>query len=146
MLVIVTRTAIGALLVAAAVNDFRTLRIPNAIPLALMGMFCVSVTVGLQQEWPSHLTSFGIASAVSVPLFFAQVWGGGDAKLSSAFALFLSPHQLERFALIVALAGGVLAITILIARRLVAAPWTQRPELPYGVALAVGGLDWVLLN
>ncbi|HLO78065.1 MAG TPA: hypothetical protein VK196_16545, partial [Magnetospirillum sp.] len=60
---------------------------------------------------------------------------GGDAKLMAAAALWSGFFAMPRFALVMAVAGGVLALVMLIARG-------RRARVPYGVAIAVAGLDW----
>ena len=83
---------------------------------------------------------------------FALGWiGGGDAKLFAACGLWLGWPAFLPFLLWTALAGGVLATGLLVARKgarawPVAGPqWLVRllsPEaaVPYGVAIAVGAL------
>jgi prepilin peptidase CpaA len=146
MLVIATRMAIGGLLIIAAAYDIRSFRIPNVIPLLLALLFAGTWAVGAQGALTPHALSFACAGVVSVALFLANVWGGGDTKLTAAMALFLTPTELGRFLLVAALVGGVVAATILIVRRRNAAPTTRNTPLPYGVALAAGGLDWCVLG
>jgi len=85
-------------------------------------------------------------------LFSAGFIGGGDAKLLAAVALWLGWTDLPLFLLYTALAGGILALAMImwevfrthfeitgnpqssLMRRLV----NLRPDLPYGVAIAAG--------
>ncbi|MGH6931501.1 MAG: A24 family peptidase, partial [Dongiaceae bacterium] len=86
-------------------------------------------------------------------LFTAGLFGGGDAKLMAAAALWLGWSQELPFLVYTALAGGVLAVAYLgwsllqtlieIGGRIENVPFMRRlvslrPDLPYGVALAVG--------
>ena len=146
LLAIATRFAIGALLVIAAAYDLRSFRIPNPIPLALIALFTLSVVIGVEGALPPHIVSFGIASLVGIGLFAGHIWGGGDTKLTSAFALFLTPGDLSRFFLVTTLTGGVIALLVLIAKRMGNEPRMKCASIPYGLALAVGGLDWCLLS
>jgi prepilin peptidase CpaA len=83
---------------------------------------------------------------------FSLGWiGGGDAKLAAATALWLGWTPLADYGLVSAIAGGALTFVILFARRL-ALPeilakqsWIVRLHdakagVPYGIALALGGL------
>lgn len=146
MLVIATRVTIGGLLILAAAYDLRSFRIPNLIPLALVLLFVGTWGLGGNGALTPHALSFVCASVVSIGLFIANVWGGGDTKLASALALFLTPTDLGRFLLIVALVGGAVAVAILIVRRSAAVPADRHTPMPYGVALAAGGIDWCVLG
>ncbi len=64
--------------------------------------------------------------------------GGGDVKLAAALALWFSPISTVKFLVWMSLAGGVLTIGVVAVHR--ARGRTGRPEIPYGVAIAVGGL------
>lgn len=136
---LIVRAALGALLIAVAVHDIRSLRIPNALPLTIVAIFAVSCAAGLYRPVAPHLVSFFVAAGIGAALFFTRAWGGGDAKLVAALALFLEPSTLPFFALAVGLAGGIVAMGLMIAnaRRAAAARITL---MPYGVALAAGGL------
>ena len=71
--------------------------------------------------------------------FYAGMMGGGDVKLAAALALWFSPASTIKFLVLMSLAGGVLTLgrcwsgTALRRRE-------GRPEIPYGVAIAFGGL------
>ena len=74
--------------------------------------------------------------------FYAGMMGGGDVKLAAALALWFSPaRQLKFLIVLMSIAGGVLTAD----RR---STWHRcrkndgRPEIPYGVAIAFGGL-WI---
>jgi prepilin peptidase CpaA len=77
--------------------------------------------------------------------------GGGDAKLAAATALWLGWTPLADYGLASALTGGALTLAILMARRLTLPPflashaWIARLHdaktgIPYGIALALGGM------
>jgi prepilin peptidase CpaA len=70
--------------------------------------------------------------------FYAGMMGGGDVKLAAALALWFSPQSTIRFLVIMSLAGGVLTMALLVWHR--AKRREGRPEIPYGVAIAFGGL------
>jgi prepilin peptidase CpaA len=86
-------------------------------------------------------------------LFFSAGWfGGGDAKLMAAAALWIGFDDLLVYFTQVAILGGVLAIAILAYRRLPATAlpgpdWALRLHksgtgIPYGLAIA-GAALWI---
>ncbi len=76
--------------------------------------------------------------ALLAAAFFAGMMGGGDVKLAAALALWFSPGATIKFLLIMSIAGGVLTLLLVAIHRLRAR--TGRVQIPYGVAIAVGGL------
>ena len=82
---------------------------------------------------------------------FSLGWlGGGDAKLFAATAIWWMPPDLLNYLMYTTLAGGVLAIIILAARKLMPLTitktgWLHRllrdeTKIPYGLALAFAGM------
>jgi prepilin peptidase CpaA len=141
------------LAVSAAVSDLATMTIPNGIPLALVALFLVTVLLGpLDVEavaW--HVGAGLLMFAITIGLFAFGLIGGGDAKLMPAIAVWLGPAALMPFVFHTAMAGGLIAVTFLILRRLpqpsgaAGTPWLSRlldksVGIPYGVAIAYGGL------
>ncbi len=155
------------LLAVAASADIAYRIIPNwiAVALALLGM-----ALRLPAGPYALLISLCIALAVfagMVLLHARGVFGGGDVKLLAATCLGFAPAAANRFIFVTAMAGGVLALIHLVGRRLVrnrpprAPPprgssllrrivsieiWrlARHGSLPYGVAIACGGI-WVIL-
>jgi prepilin peptidase CpaA len=70
--------------------------------------------------------------------FYAGMMGGGDVKLAAARALWFSPFTTLRFLVLTSLAGGVLTLAVVAWHR--ARKREGRPEVPYGVAIAAGGI------
>jgi len=64
--------------------------------------------------------------------------GGGDVKLAAALALWFSPVSTLRFLVFMSIAGGVLTLAVVAIHRMKKKP--GKPEIPYGVAIAFGGL------
>jgi prepilin peptidase CpaA len=64
--------------------------------------------------------------------------GGGDVKLAAALALWFSPAATIRFLIIMSLAGGVLTLALLMLQKV--RRKDGPPKVPYGVAIAFGGL------
>jgi prepilin peptidase CpaA len=59
--------------------------------------------------------------------------GGGDVKLLASTSVWAGPALVFPLLMVTALAGGLVAVGVLAARR-------RRSPLPYGVAIAAGGL------
>ena len=142
----------AALLIAAA-NDLYEFKIPNWISLTLI---CAYPVAGLAVSAAPQIMIEGViigaaALTVGFALFALRVVGGGDAKLFAATAPWLGAMAIGPFLLYTAIAGLVLTIAMLAFRKLpilpvyAHAPWLLRlhdrkKELPYGVAIAAGGL------
>ena len=132
---------LALLLVVAAVIDVRTFTISNRLNLAvalLAPLYWWSVGIPL---WPDVAIQLALGAGVFIVLamaFYAGVMGGGDVKLAAAVALWFSPVTTLKFLVFMSIAGGVLTLLAVAAHRLRKRP--GRPEIPYGVAIAVGGL------
>lgn len=132
---------LAAILVAAAVIDVRTFTISNRLNLAvalLAPLYWLSIALS---PWPDMAIQIGAAIAVFGLLaiaFYAGMMGGGDVKLAAALALWFSPASTIRFLVVMSLAGGLLTLVLLAWHRV--RKREGRPEIPYGVAIAFGGL------
>jgi len=135
---------LAVLLLVAAVIDVRTFTISNRLNIAvalLAPLYWLSVGLPL---WPDAFIQIGVALAVFLLLagaFYAGMMGGGDVKLASALALWFSPASTLQFLVVMSIAGGVLTLILFGVHRL--RKKAGRPEIPYGVAIAFGGL-WIL--
>ena len=133
--------ALAAVLVVAAVIDVRTFTISNRLNLVVAlsaPIYWLSVPLS---PWPGMAVQVAAATAVFLLLaaaFYAGMMGGGDVKLAAALALWFPPLLTVRFLVLMSLAGGVLTLAILAWHR--AKRREGRPEIPYGVAIAFGGL------
>jgi prepilin peptidase CpaA len=129
------------LLVVAAVIDVRTFTISNRLNLTvalLAPLYWASVALPV---WPGvaiQLASGAIVFALFAAAFYAGLMGGGDVKLAGALALWFSPAATVKFIVLMSIAGGVLTLAVLGWHRVMKRP--GRPEIPYGVAIAFGGL------
>jgi len=74
-------------------------------------------------------------------LFAVGAMGGGDVKLLAALALWIKPAWFGQLVVVMAMAGGVL--TVVMGGWHVARRHRERLAIPYGIAIACGGL-WVL--
>ena len=132
---------LAVILVVAAVIDVRTFTISNGLNLtvALLAPL-VWWSAGLA-VWPGAAIQVAVAGGVFVLLaaaFYAGMMGGGDVKLAAALALWFSPASTIKFLVLMSLAGGVLTLLVVAWHRL--KKREGRPEIPYGVAIAFGGL------
>ena len=145
---------LAIILVVAAVIDVRTFTISNPLnaTVALLApLYWWSISLPF---WPDAAIQIGVATAVFGALavtFYLGLMGGGDVKLATALALWFSPASTVRFLVVMSLAGGLLTVVVLIRHRLKASRELPddsekepiKPEVPYGVAIAIGGL-WIL--
>ena len=135
---------LAALLIAASVFDLRSRTIPNSLNLAI-ALLAVPFwwATGLSL-WPEVALQLAVAAAVFG--LFALVFalggmGGGDVKLVAAVALWLPWEAVVVLLVLMSLAGGVLTLGMVVRKRL--ARQEGRLEIPYGVAIAFGGL-WLI--
>ena len=132
---------LAILLVVAAVIDVRTLTISNRLNLTVALLAPVYwLAVGLPL-WPQGAIQLAVALGVFALLagaFFIGMMGGGDVKLAAALALWFSPASTMLFLVLMSLAGGALTLIVMAVHRL--RKKAGKPEIPYGVAIAFGGL------
>ena len=132
---------LALLLVVAAVIDVRTFTISNRLNLGVALMAPLYWWSAHLPLWPDIGVQVAIAAGVFALLavaFYAGMMGGGDVKLAAALALWFSPQSTLRFLVFMSIAGGVLTLVVVGLHRLKKKP--GKPEVPYGVAIAVGGL------
>ena len=136
--------ALAAMLVAACWCDLRARTIPNALNLAIASLaipFWWSIGLAL---WPDVAWQLGVAILVfglfAIAFAFGAM-GGGDVKLVAAIALWLPAQSVLALLFIMSVAGGALTLAMLIRHRL--AGKAGQLEIPYGVAIAFGGL-WLI--
>jgi prepilin peptidase CpaA len=133
--------ALALLLVVAAVIDIRTFTISNRLNIAVAAMAPLYWWAAGLAFWPDSAAQIGASIGVFLVLavaFYAGMMGGGDVKLAAALALWFPPDSTARFLIIMALAGGVVTLAFVMIHRLRNSE--GRPKIPYGVAIAIGGL------
>lgn len=137
----------------AAASDLLTMRISNRLVLILTAAFpLIALLIGLPlPELGMHIAGALLVLCVTFA-FFALGWiGGGDAKLAAATALWFGFAELLPYLLYATLLGGVLTLSILLARAwplptaLAGIRWLGRLHdsktgIPYGIALALAGI------
>ena len=135
---------LAAALVFAAVGDIRTRTIPNGLNLAIA---LAAIPFWLLTDlalWPDVALRIAVALLVFAlfALAFAKGWmGGGDVKLLAALALWLPPQAVVALVILMSLAGGALTLVLAVRHRL--RERKEKLEVPYGVAIAFGGL-WLI--
>jgi prepilin peptidase CpaA len=149
------------LLLLAAVEDVRRRRLPNLVTGALAALFLpYALSAPDGPDVSAALALGGLTFLAGWALFARGLVGGGDVKLMAAVALWAGTEQILSFLLVTSLAGGALALLTLVWRQwglLICASLgglglgrlapahahapAQGPEtLPYGLAIAAGGL------
>ena len=149
--------AFAILLLVAGWQDLRTLRIANHLSLATIAAFALWAAAGIAL---GRISVAALATAIACSLvvfavaaagFAAGIVGGGDVKLLSAASLFAGPAYIINFLVVTALVGGVIGLALLAGAPIgPAAPANDgtvrarlRTGMPYGPAIAIGGL-WVV--
>lgn len=142
-----------ALVIWAALRDATTMTIPNRLTMLTAATFApAALAAGLPPSaWGLALAAGAVALVLGMAMFAFGWIGGGDAKLFAACGLWVGASAALPFAMWTALAGGALAVALLLGRQAAEmAPgfgprWMQRlltrgEGVPYGVAIAVGAL------
>ena len=139
-------------MLAASWNDMTSMLIPNWISLVLVAGFFI-VTPFAWQGWEifgTHILVGVIFFAIGVGMFALGWMGGGDAKLLAATSIWWVWGDLPYYLASTAIAGGVLAIFLILGRKffpvsILKTDWLHRlfkdeKKMPYGLALAFGAL------
>ena len=148
-------------------TDLRARRIANRAVVAVLALWPLELLlVGRPEPWWNGPLAGGMVLAVGLLVWRAGILGGGDIKLAAALATLVGLGGLVEFLLVTSLAGGVLALLVILADRirpwlaalaaqllplpvagrlgtfLLADPADRPASVPYGIALAAGGLWW----
>ena len=137
---------LAVLLLMAAWTDIKTRTISNELNTAIALLAVTFWVVAGDPLWPDVAIRIGTALILFVLfaiLFMLRMMGGGDVKMIAALALWLPFPALMAMLTVMALAGGVITLFLVIRQRW--RPNAERPDVPYGVAIAAGGL-WVVAN
>lgn len=141
-----------AVMAFAGAMDLLTMTIPNRITLGLaLAFFVAAPVMGLPPgEILMHVAAAAVVLAAAIALFAVGGFGGGDAKLLAAGALWIGFDGLLLYLVQVTLFGGLLALAILVYRRYPASAcplpdWAIRLHasksgIPYGIAIAASAL------
>jgi prepilin peptidase CpaA len=143
-----------ALLAAATIQDTVQLKISNLICGSVLLLAIVAIALsGFSISLWQNAVVFAVVFAIGAFFFSRDVLGGGDVKLFAAVALWVDLSTALRLVLTILLAGGLVAILIIVLR-LIAPQWltsrvkTLQPKagIPYGIAIAAGTLLIVSLS
>lgn len=142
-----------ALVVYGAWSDARELRIPNWVSLSLLAAFVpMGVVSGIGLEDVTWHLAAGVAVLIAGFVLFAlNLFGGGDAKLMAAAALWVGWGEVAFFLIAVVLVGGLLSVLVVLLRkglglwpdwlvRRLEGLFTPNKAVPYGIAIAAGVL------
>lgn len=155
-------TLLLLLVVAAAINDLASRRIPN---LLLLGGLAGALVLHALSPDPGRalLNSVGgfmTGLAIFLPFYLVRGMAAGDVKMMATVGAFIGPAGAFEIAILTWCAGGVMALAFLLYRgrlglglanlwgivkpvllRLPAAPAAVRQSagsIPYGLAIAAG--------
>lgn len=144
--------------VLAGYSDIKGMTIPNSYSVIVIVSFVVCYLVlsvfGRDDVFfslVSHVLGALIVFGVTAAMFAFGVLGAADSKLATAFALWVGVRGLFPFLFYMSLIGGVLALVSLALKKWkpFKAPaqgsWVAQVQggaskVPYGVAIACGGL------
>jgi prepilin peptidase CpaA len=139
----------------AAVSDYRRLKIPNWISLALCGAFLPYAALFVTgSQFLGHIAVGTAVFAFAITLYALGWFGAGDVKLLGATALWAGPQQVYEFAVLTGMIGGALGIILVGLRSLLRycpalrcpAPldrmlvWARDGVCPYGIAIGSAAL------
>jgi prepilin peptidase CpaA len=137
---------LAGLLLWAAWGDMRTRIIPNGLNATIALLAPLWWWAQGLSPWP-HIALLVAGAALILALFAAAfafgMMGGGDVKLLAALALWFSGAALLHLLMVMAIAGGGVTLAMLALHAARRQP--GRPEIPYGVAIAIAGL-WAITN
>ena len=143
----------AGLLCWAAISDISRFVIPNSICLGIIALFpAYGLAAPHSIDWVGHIATAGAMLGIGFVFYVMHLTGGGDVKMLVVASLWAGPGLIIPFLVAVAMAGGVLSLLTLtrlkvfrlrpaggpsFGLRLGAA---MKAHVPYGVAIAAGGL------
>jgi len=140
----VLSATLALLLLWGAATDLRSRIISNKLNLAIALLAPLWWWANGLAPYPDMALQMGQAIllfALFTGLFALGMMGGGDVKMLGALALWLPLPAVVTLLVVMSLAGGVVTIATVTHHRVTRR--IGRPEIPYGVAIALAGL-WVL--
>lgn len=138
-------------LIAAAICDMWVFRIPNILPGISILLFGVTQIISSSAIVPWENIAHFAATLIIGMFLFSRGWiGGGDAKLYAATSLWFPASGAVAMLFLTTISGAVLAGLFIIARLLGLRKNVPKQDrrIPYGVAIATGGIgtaafwDW----
>lgn len=147
-----------ALLLAAATSDVKNLTIPNRISAAIILLYPAhALSSPVTLDWAADLVVGAGFLVVGFGLFVWGRFGAGDVKLATGAALWSGIAFGAHFLAVMGVVGGLIATTMLV-RQFLNKPVTaegadidrttanRRQPMPYGVAIAAGGIYVALIK
>ncbi len=156
------------LIVVAVYTDIRWRLIKNSItlPAIVIGLLLNILGSGWQGLLHSLIGFWVGAGLMMIPFLFGQM-GGGDIKLMAALGTLLGGHSILNIFFYTTIAGGVLAVIVIIARGELAstlkriwqllksiliarapaaglAQFDKSTKIPYGLAIGAGTFCFLL--
>lgn len=158
--------------VAAAWIDFRQRRIPNRLVLAgLLVVLLSQIMTSGATGWWTALAGVALGLLLMLPFYVVGAMGAGDVKLMAMVGAGLGPVGVLSAAVLTFVIGAVLALvvatangtlvhmlsnvramlfgafgTLVIQRKAeLVAPAVSAGRLPYGIAIALGTIAYILL-
>jgi len=158
--------------VAGCLHDLRSRRIPNYLTFgsAVLAIAYGTATAG----WSGlgiGLAGWAVGVLLFLPFFLLRGMGGGDVKFLAALGAWLGPTSLLSLTFYTAIAGGVMALVVVLWRRklqttfrnvwLLLCHWRvagvrpltdvsldnkDAPRLAYGLPIAVGAMLTIWLH
>jgi len=137
-----------ALLAAATVQDAVQLKISNYICGAVLVLAIVAMALsGFRISLWQNVVIFAAILTIGAFLFERGVLGGGDVKLFAAVGLWADLRTALWLVVSIAIAGGLLALTMIFLRTFVPKGLARRVKtlqpkagIPYGIAITAGTL------
>lgn len=141
-----------AVMAFAGAMDLLTMTIPNRVSIALVAaFFLIAPLMGMPAgTMMMHVAAGLLMLAAGIALFAVGGFGGGDAKLLAAGALWIGFDGLLAYLIWVTVFGGALALAVIFYRKMPfdAYPipgWAHRLHkagsgIPYGIAIAAGAM------
>jgi prepilin peptidase CpaA len=110
----------------AAISDYQRLKIPNWVSSSLCAAFLLYAGFFLTgSQFLGHVAAGATLFAIAIIFYALGMFGGGDAKLLGAIALWAGPHQIYELAFLTGIIGGAMGMMLLGLRGLL----RQRPAL-----------------
>lgn len=130
---------LAAPFVAAAAIDVMTRRIPNALAAAILALALTAAALAGQGGDAVLGSLAALATGLALHFGARGAFGLGDVKFMAGAGAAVGLARVLDFLLAMALAGGALALLLLVMHR------DRRATMPYGPAIAAGALFVLLM-
>jgi len=140
-----SRVLLLVVLAVAVITDVRTGKIKNWLTLpAIAAGLIVHLTLGGIPEFLTSFYGFGVMAVCAMILWSLGILGGGDVKLLGAVGALAGLNLVASVLLYGAIAGGILAIIVLVWRRRTKAVTKKLAQAAWmRLSLRVGSMDGI---